>query len=86
MSMSHDSATSPRPSPTFSSKFLAKYDVLGKIGEGGFGAAYEVRDRSTNAVWCAKIIPFNASSTNEVRLECLDVFILNQGCKYRCKR
>lgn len=65
--MSTSGYSSTSPTPIVSSQLLMKYEILRKIGEGGFGAVYEVRDRSTNSVWCAKIVPFNGSSTKEVQ-------------------
>ncbi|XP_065178102.1 serine/threonine-protein kinase Nek2-like [Sycon ciliatum] len=46
----------------FSEQFLARYEPLRKIGSGAFGSAYVVRERTTNAVWCAKKI--NVQSQN----------------------
>eukprot|EP00118_Oscarella_pearsei_P015288 m.137106 g.137106 ORF g.137106 m.137106 type:complete len:217 (+) comp38209_c0_seq17:89-739(+) len=43
------------PVSQFSTKFTSKYAVVRKIGQGGFGSAYEVREKGTNAVWCAKV-------------------------------
>ncbi|XP_062507974.1 uncharacterized protein LOC134184325 isoform X2 [Corticium candelabrum] len=54
--------------PDFSRNFLTSYRVVCQIGKGAFGSVYKVFDRSTNAVWCAKVIRSNAhSSLNEVK-------------------
>ena len=53
--------------PDFSRNFITSYRVVCQIGKGAFGSVYKVFDRSTNAVWCAKVIRSNSqSSLNEV--------------------
>lgn len=77
LSLTEDSSAPAHAKPTFSPKFLAKYHVVRKIGEGGFGCAFEVRDRFTNAVWCAKTIRSNSNAAmSEVRRE--------WTCQLRC--
>ncbi|XP_065846839.1 serine/threonine-protein kinase Nek3-like [Oscarella lobularis] len=43
------------PVSQLSLRFTSKYRIVRKIGQGAFGSAYEVREKATNSLWCAKV-------------------------------
>ena len=46
-------------------EFTAKYEVVSKIGKGGFGKVYKVRDIRTKAVYAAKQLDDHESNRKE---------------------
>ena len=46
-------------------EFTAKYEVVSKIGKGGYGSVYKVRDVRTKAVYAAKHLDGHESNIKE---------------------
>ena len=53
-------------------EFTAKYEVLSKIGKGGYGSVYKVRDVRTKAVYAAKHLDNHESNRKEASTTILD--------------
>lgn len=61
-------------------QFNEKYELESKIGHGGFGSVYKVKERKTKLIFAAKIFENNENNSQEVSITiiCIIIFTVNQ--------
>ncbi|XP_028983571.1 interferon-induced, double-stranded RNA-activated protein kinase-like isoform X2 [Betta splendens] len=54
--------------PSAQSRFTSDFDSMERLGKGGFGSVYKVRDKMLNKYWAVKIVAYHEKALDEAKI------------------